>query len=935
MDSLVRRITGIREGEGFRSVLMFVYIFMIIASLLIVKPVRNSLFLTRYGASQLPFVYLMVAVVAALVTFSYARLIQRFRFGVVLIATLVSSILTFVFFLRALESQHPAGWLIYAFYVWVQIFGMITTTQFWLLANYVFNAREAKRLFGFIGAGAISGGIAGGYLTRWLVPVVGTVDMILICIAFLAVNVLLLRLIWIRSAKQKYREKRQPQARVEDEESPLRVVVKLRYLRLVAGIVGIGVIVATLVDYQFSAISSQLIRDQDSLTGFFGFWMSNLSIVSLAIQFFLTSRILTRMGVASSLFFLPLAILGGAFGIFVYPGLWSAVLIKVADGGFKQSVNKVGVEMLYLPLPSRVKNQAKAFIDVFVDSFASGIGGVLLILFSVVFAMNVRGISLVNILFIAVWIGLVLMVRKEYINAFRLAIEKRVIDVEDQSANPDLAGMYEYLAFILQKGSHRNMLYVLHLIESSRNPHWVPHLKPLFQHWSPDIRAEVLRLIPNFPREDFSSLVEPLITDPDDDVRELAIEWLFRRSTDRIATLKRFLYHESLQVRASALYVAATEASKNSAFRRAFPLETEFRNLIDEVQRTDHDNKERDLLKIYAARIVGVARDPALYPYLHVLLKDKSREVVRAAVSSAGNAQAPEFFPVIIQHLDYPGVRKTARNALSESGEVVLRLVWEHFSDSTERKSVRQRIPAVLAGIGTQNSMDALTASLDEKDLFLRYEVIKALSKLRTNYPELKINSDRITNKILEETQNYDRLLAAMNSEAVRKEMQGDFRADQARRLLIRALEERLEENLERIFRLLGLKYPPRDIFNAYRGIISRKEDMRANAVEFLDNILDAGLKKYILPIVETRQTEAMINTVVESQGRELEAGKEALIALLEGDDPWLQVCVLYLLATRKSKAAGAYIAPFINSPDQTVRETAEFALKAVNFPLQ
>ena len=934
MERFIRKVTGIREGEEFRAVLMFLYIFLIIASLLIVKPVRNSLFIERFGAARLPYAYLLVAFLAGGVTFTYAQLIRRLRFGLVVVGTLMASVGIFGLFFHFFHRQFTPGWLVYAFYVWVQIFGMLATTQFWLLANYVFNAREARRLFGFIGAGAISGGIAGGYLTRWLVPSLGTVHMILFCSVFLAFDILLLRWIWLGGGKQKYRERRPQTARIERDRDglPLFLVLGSRYLSLIAGIVGAGVIVATLADYQFSAIASQAFSDRDRLTGFFGLWMSNLSILSLVIQFFLTNRILTQWGVGPSLFFLPVAILAGAAGVFFYPGLWSAIALKVADGGFKQSVNKAGLELLYLPLPSRVKNQAKAFVDVFVDSFASGLGGVLLIILTMGFGMDIRSISLVSISLIAAWIALLLLIRKEYVNAFRLAIEKRVIDTEDQSVNPDDAAVRGHLVKILSHGSHRNVLYVLNLIESSRDRRWIEHLAPLLQHWSPEVRAQTLRLLPNFPDEDFSERIEPLVADPDDDVRVLAIQYLVRRAEDRTASALGFLKNESIEVRASALLVAAMEFRSNSQFRKKFPLEEVFRAALKELQEVIADPKQKSLLKIYASRVVGTAEDPSLYPYLHVLLNDESRDVLDAAIRAAGETQAAEFFPVLIQHLDTPGVRKTARISLAEAGEAALETLLRHFQNPQEPKSIRLRIPGVLARIGTQSSMDALTAALDQRDLFLRYEIIKALSKLRSSFPALKVDADRITAKILEETGNYHGILKALKAESRMQGQPGNGGVDQALRLLSRALDERLESNLERIFRLLGLKYPPRDMFNAYRGIISRREDLRANAVEFLDNVLDSSLKRYILPIVESRQTEAMINSV--ARDMEDPAGPDTLLGLLDGDDAWLQVCVLHLLAQRKEKPAGPSIARLMNHPDPTVRETAAYALRAVEFPL-
>ena len=935
MQDLVRRITGIREGEGLRAGLMFIYIFFVIASLLIVKPIRNSLFITRYGAGSLPYVYLLVAVAAAVVTFSYTRLIQRMRLSYVIFGTLLLSILMFTVFFHLLHAHITPGWLVYAFYVWVQIFGMIATTQFWLLANYVFNTREAKRLFGFIGAGAISGGIAGGYLTRWLVPTFGTVNLLLFCIGFLLVNVLVLRSVWIRSGRQKLRE-RKPQPLKPDADgartTPVLLVLSSPYLRLIAGIVGVGVIVATLVDYQFSAIASANIKDRDGLTGFFGFWLSNLSILSLLVQIFLTSRILANLGVGASLFFLPMGILGGAAAVFLQPAVWSAVLTKMADGGFKQSINKAGLELLYLPLPSYIKNQAKAFIDVFVDSFAGGLGGILLIVFTIYLGMDARAISLMILAFIALWLCLLIMMQREYVNTFRVAIEKRTIDLEDQRVNLDDASLQAFVSNIMSKGSSRNILYVLHLVESSRNPKWIEPLRKLLLHHSAEIRAQVLQILPNFSGTDFTEDIRPLITDPDDDVRVLAIQYIYKNAPERRAALDSFLNDERIEIRSAAMRVSAMESRSSGQFRKVFSMESALRQMMESVQEAP-GNSDKNFVKETAARVVGTAGDPKLFPYLHVLINDPASEVQRAAIQAAGETEAPEFVSVLIRHLDVGGVRKTAREALADYGEAILDRLVAAMTDSNERKSVRLRIPGVIALIGTQPCMDALTTNLDNNDLFLRYEVIKGMGKLHKADPNLKVDESRVTRRILQETDNYYRIGAVLSRETRRilpVETEG---VKQARRLLIRALEERLDYNLERIFRLLGLKYPPTDMFNAYRGIVSRRDDLRANAVEFLDNVLDMSLKKLILPIVETRQAEAMLDSVIE-RGTAEQRGEETILSLLDDDDQWIQVCVLHLLAQQKERKASAQMARLMNSPDPTVRETAAYALRAVQFPM-
>jgi ATP/ADP translocase len=89
----------------------------------------------------------------------------------------------------------------------VAIFGVISGTQFWLLANEIYNAREAKRLFGLIGAGAISGGIFGGYLTSFLAPRLSTENMIFFCVGFLMLCQIFVWSIWKKTKHLTYTQK--------------------------------------------------------------------------------------------------------------------------------------------------------------------------------------------------------------------------------------------------------------------------------------------------------------------------------------------------------------------------------------------------------------------------------------------------------------------------------------------------------------------------------------------------------------------------------------------------------------------------------------------------------------------------------------------------------------------------------------------------------
>ena len=192
----VKNIFDIRDGEIKISFLMQAYIFLIITTLLIVKPTVNALFLSDLGVESLPFAYLIVAFVAVLSSYFYYRALVSFQLKKIIRITLAISVILLFGLGIVLSFKLINIWLLYFFYVWAAIFAVLAASQFWALANMVFNVREAKRIFGFIGSGAILGGIFGGYLTSILVPWIGIEYLIFIAAFLLIICFPVINQIW-------------------------------------------------------------------------------------------------------------------------------------------------------------------------------------------------------------------------------------------------------------------------------------------------------------------------------------------------------------------------------------------------------------------------------------------------------------------------------------------------------------------------------------------------------------------------------------------------------------------------------------------------------------------------------------------------------------------------------------------------------------------
>ncbi len=943
MKRFFEKLFDIREGELPRALLMFSYIFLVISCVLMLKPIRNSLFLDRFHASELPYVFILVAIVAGGVSTVYSRFAspQHTRLDALIRTTLWIILSNLLLFWLLLRNGYQDGWFIYAFYVWVAIFGAITTSQFWVMANLIFNAREARRLFGFIGAGAISGGIFGGYLTN-LARLIGTENLLLLCMGFLGICLVLLRLVWRHQPGGARRGRHVPPHRQKPNENTgniWQVLKNLPYVRYLAALVGVSVVVANLVDYQFNAVVEENIISKDDRTAFFGIWLSNLSVVSLAIQLFFTRRILGKMGVGPSLLLLPLGIFVGAVAILFFPVLWAAVFIKVIDGSLKQSIHKSGIELLYLPLPADIKARVKAFIDVFVDSAATGLGGILLICFVTYLQVSTASVSGVILVLILMWVLLITRIRREYVDAFRLAIEKRAIDVEDYSVPPDDAAVFSTLQKVLQGENVRQILYVLQLLENIRNVQFTGHLKRLITHSAPEIREQALRILSNYPDVDVSALVHPLVRDPDQNVRTEAICYLVQKAPpeEKVRLLQRFLTDEDYRVRAAALMSAARESARSQTIRQSLHLQELIDQILESVDRCPEE-AEQKFLKIAVANAIAASQIPALQPLLLGLLNDRAPEVVQAAALSAGRSRQEIFVPHLLRLLAIQHVRKHARNALAEFGETVIPNLAAALRDVSRPRSVRAQIPRVLGMVGGQKSVDVLIEQLRQADLMLRFEVLRALNRLRKNFPSLKFPEKTIEENIVQETRDYMQTLSVLYTQqhgtpetAAGTEKEKPARVRRARRLLIKALEEKMDLNLERIFRLLGLRYQPQDMYYAYLGITSTRQEVRANAVEFLDNVLAPNLKRFIIPIVENGSLETLMELGRAQFEIQPPDEQECLRSLLSVPDDWLRACALFLIAELRDRTHTASVTQLLQSEDPIVRETAEYARRRLN----
>ncbi len=100
-------------------------------------------------------------------------------------------------------------------------------------------------------------------------------------------------------------------------------------------------------------------------------------------------------------------------------------------------------------------------------------------------------------------------------------------------------------------------------------------------------------------------------------------------------------------------------------------------------------------------------------------------------------------------------LKSSARDALVAYGEGVLNTLVYLLRDPGEDLWVRRHLPATIARIPAQKSVDILIKALQDPDGFLRYKALTGLEKLHRDHPELRIDRPPIEALTSKQAQSY------------------------------------------------------------------------------------------------------------------------------------------------------------------------------------
>jgi AAA family ATP:ADP antiporter len=388
------------------TVVMFLYINLALTIFWILKPLKKSLFIGLYDGDQTfklgsmemlgssaellakgmnLLIAFMLVVFLTLVT----RLAKRQRLTYCCMGLIIA--MTFYFSLQINEPSESTVWL---FYWFGDLYISLMLAAFFSFLHDTVDLRNAKRLYGFIVLGAVSGGAVGSTYFRgwieemnnqqWLHTIIG-IGVVICLLAFAAG--------WMAKSIPHHEPKPSPndvpKKKFNAAIEGASLVFKSRYLIAIAGIVGFYEITSEVLDYQFTAMTERFVPKED-IGSHFGtvYAIGNIAALVVQLCFSIFAVGFPKYRIHWILLALPLAVALSSLFFIIAPILLAASLLKISDSTFAYSVNQTGRETLYNPLSRQEKYVARAFVEVFIQR--TGKVAALLIAFLVPMFLNTR-----------------------------------------------------------------------------------------------------------------------------------------------------------------------------------------------------------------------------------------------------------------------------------------------------------------------------------------------------------------------------------------------------------------------------------------------------------------------------------------------------------------------------------------------------------------
>ncbi len=379
------RVVAVRPEEVAALCWSFAYFFCLLAGYYVLRPLRDEMGIAG-GVKNLQWMFTatFVVMLAAVPVFGWVvAALPRRRFIPLVYHFFVVNIAIFWLLLTFGGARADVARV---FFVWISVFNLFAVSVFWSFMADLYSSEQAKRLFGFIAAGGSAGALLGPAVTVALAVPLGPVNLLIVAALMLELAVLCAkRLESTAPARERASAPDSGEHAVAKAEESrglgggwlagLAMIVRSPYLAGIALWVALLSIAGTFLYFEQANIVAAASDDPAVRTRIFATIDLMVGILTIAVQFFATGRLIARLGVGRAAAFLPLVFGVGFLVLAWMPALAVVIAFQALQRTANFALSNPAREVLFTVLRRDEKYKAKNVIDIVVFRGADAVGG--------------------------------------------------------------------------------------------------------------------------------------------------------------------------------------------------------------------------------------------------------------------------------------------------------------------------------------------------------------------------------------------------------------------------------------------------------------------------------------------------------------------------------------------------------------------------------
>lgn len=872
---------NLRPEEFERTWMMFGFYTIVSVGLRWAEDITVALFLDKYGAGQLPWIYIASAVTGAVLVVLYSWLQKVFPLRAVIVAIapgMVMPLFLLVFLYGGVNNPYLAVIIVFLLRLWVDACYVVNDLNTSIVANQLFNIREIKRTYPLVSSGILVADVISGFSLPILLRFANLNKVILIaCIVILLGSGILFYLTYKYPSAFPYTPQREITEEQASRHRRLETPLK-RYVWQLFAFFALLQAIGLLIDFQYLRELNSSLGEQQ-LAGFLGVFGGLVGMCELTTQWFISSRLIEKLGVFFTAALLPLTVgflLPGAISFLgLFPAIeepgffWGLISLKFCDELLRYTFVISSGPALYQPIPERIRSRMQALSSGTAEAIASGLTG--LAIFGSIYIIDQfvpQGLKkwvLIGetVIVAATCLKVVWELRSRYVDVLVLSAERVGLSTNTVGLRAFKQGIIKAL---VETGSNTDKHSCLEVLAQIDLPGAGQVLAPLLVKLPSDLQKSSLEIMllggakPLYLPEVRRLLDQPQATlDPEVFALAMRYVWLAEENLN-LSLLEPYIEppnHSLIRATAAALLLRQGTPMQQAAATKTL------RRMLTHKQERERINGVRALREVVYLQ--------ALRVHIPNLLQDESLRVRCAVLEMITATGMEEYYPTLLAALYYKSTRTTAMQCLVSMENEAIPMLLKLATNVYKPEVVRMYAWRTIAQIDTVEAIETLWLNLETSTGTSREHILRSLLKIyqhpdKSNVID-KFSESRVEALIEQELGFLGEIYAAYidfhNLESL-ENYHGNERLVTIAQLLQRSLLELELDARDRLLLLLKLLYPAEKMQAAAFNLQSQSLINLARGLEILDHTVNLPCKSLLLNILDRRPEAEKLKYLVD-----------------------------------------------------------------------